>query len=32
VRALREQSESLADFVNTIARMTSFEQLQEAVK
>ncbi len=31
VRALREQSDSLADFVNTIAWMTSFEQLQEAV-
>lgn len=27
VRALRAQSASLADFVNTIARMTSFEQL-----
>ena len=31
VRALREQSDSLADFVNTMAWMTSFEQLQEAV-
>jgi hypothetical protein len=31
VRALREQSGSLAEFVNTIAWMTSFEQLQEAV-
>ena len=31
VRALREQSNSLADFVNTIAWMTSFEQLQDAV-
>jgi len=31
VRALREQSKSLADFVNTIAWMTSFEQLQEAL-
>ncbi len=31
VRALREQSNSLADFVNTISWMTSFEQLQEAV-
>jgi hypothetical protein len=31
VRALREQSDSLADFVNTIAWMTSFEQLQEAI-
>ena len=32
VRALREQSESLEDFINTIAWMTSFEQLQEAIK
>lgn len=32
VRALREQSDSLADFVNTIAWMTSFEELQEAIK
>ena len=32
VRALREQSASLADFVNTISWMTSFEQLQKAVK
>ncbi|MBI5354414.1 MAG: hypothetical protein HZB50_17375 [Chloroflexi bacterium] len=32
VRALREQSASLADFVNTIAWMTNFEQLQKAVK
>ncbi|NOT05755.1 MAG: hypothetical protein HOP27_14250 [Anaerolineales bacterium] len=32
VRALREQSDSLADFVNTISWMTNFEQLQEAVK
>jgi hypothetical protein len=31
VRALREQSDSLADFLNTIARMTSFEQLLEAI-
>ena len=31
VRALREQSDSLADFVNTISWMTNFEQLQEAV-
>ena len=31
VRALREQSDSLADFVNTISWMTSFEQLQEAI-
>ncbi len=30
VRALRAQSTSLADFVNTISWMTSFEQLQEA--
>lgn len=32
VRALREQSDSLADFVNTISWMTSFEELQEAIK
>ena len=32
VRALREQSDSLADFINTIAWMTSFEQLQKAVQ
>jgi hypothetical protein len=32
VRALRAQSPSLADFVNTIAWMTSFEQLQQAIK
>ena len=31
VRALREQSDSLADFVNTISWMTNFEQLQEAI-
>jgi len=31
VRALRAQSESLADFVNTISWMTNFEQLQDAV-
>lgn len=31
VRTLREQSSSLADFVNTIAWMTSFERLQQAV-
>lgn len=31
VRALREQSESLADFINTIAWMTSFEELLEAI-
>jgi len=32
VRALREQSTSLEDFVNTIAWMTSFEQLQKAIQ
>ena len=32
VRALREQSDSLADFINTIGWMTSFEQLQKAIK
>lgn len=32
VRALREQSSSLADFVNRISWMTSFEELQSAVK
>ena len=31
VRALREQSNSLADFINTIAWMTSFEELQQAI-
>lgn len=31
VRALRYQSESLAEFMNRIAWMTSFEQLQQAV-
>jgi hypothetical protein len=31
VRALRAQSESLADFVNTISWMITFEQLQDAV-
>jgi hypothetical protein len=31
VRALREQSASLADFINTIAWMTSFEELLEAI-
>jgi len=31
VRALRSQSDSLADFVNTISWMTDFEQLKEAV-
>ena len=32
VRALRAQSTSLKDFINTIARMTSFEQLQQAIQ
>jgi hypothetical protein len=32
VRTLREQSDSLEDFINTIAWMTSFEQLQEAIQ
>ena len=32
VRALREQSQSLAEFVNTIAWMTSFDELKEAIK
>ena len=32
VRALREQSVSLADFVKRISWMTSFDQLQEAVR
>jgi len=32
VRALRAKSKSLADFVNTIAWMTSFEELQKAVQ
>jgi hypothetical protein len=32
VRTLREQSGSLADFINTIAWMTSFEELQQAIK
>ena len=32
VRTLREQSDSLADFVNTIAWMTSFEELQQAIQ
>jgi len=31
VRTLREQSASLKDFINTIAKMTSFEELQEAI-
>lgn len=32
VRALREQSASLADFINTIGWMTSFDQLQKAIQ
>jgi hypothetical protein len=32
VRALRQQSESLADFINRISWMSSFEALQAAVK
>lgn len=32
VRALRAQSDSLADFLNQISWMTSFEQLQRAVQ
>ena len=32
VRALRAQSDSLADFVNRISWMTSFEQLQAAIQ
>jgi hypothetical protein len=32
VRALREQSPSLADFVNTISWMSSFDQLQAALE
>lgn len=32
VRALREQSASFKEFITTIAWMTSFEQLQEAIK
>ena len=32
VRALREQSDSLEDFINSIAWMSSFEELQEAIK
>jgi len=32
VRALREQSSSLADFINTIAWMTSFDQLKQAIQ
>ena len=32
VRTLREQSDSLEDFINTIAWMSSFEELQEAIR
>jgi len=32
VRALREKSESLEDFINTIAWMTSFDELKQAVQ
>lgn len=32
VRALRAQSGSLADFINTIAWMTSFEELEQAIQ
>jgi len=32
VRALRAQSRSLADFINTIGWMTSFQQLQKAIQ
>lgn len=32
VRALRQESPSLADFINRIAWMTSFEQLQSAIQ
>ena len=32
VRALREQSASLADFINTIAWMTSFDQLRQSIQ
>jgi len=32
VRALRDQSNSLSQFVNTIAWMTSFDQLMETVQ
>jgi hypothetical protein len=32
VRSLRAQSDSLANFVNTISWMTSFEQLQQAIQ
>jgi hypothetical protein len=32
VRALRARSDSLVDFINTIAWMTSFEELQKAIQ
>ena len=32
VHALREQSASLADFINTIAWMTSFDQLRQSIQ
>ena len=32
VRALREQSSSLADFINRISWMTSFDDLQAAIQ
>ena len=32
VRALRAKSKSLADFINTIGWMTSFQQLQHAIQ
>lgn len=32
VRTLREQSDSLADFINTIAFMTSFDELKEEIR
>jgi hypothetical protein len=32
VRALRQQSSSLADFINRISWMSSFTQLQQAVR
>jgi hypothetical protein len=32
VRALREQSDSLAEFIDTISWMTSFDQLKQAIK
>jgi uncharacterized membrane protein len=32
VRALRAQSDSLADFINTIAWMISFDQLQQSIQ